>query len=62
MVMEREIPQPSTASSYDEFPYQSFPFPQTHPDRLDVMKRLAEDTRCATEGAAEAAIAACAAL
>jgi adenosylhomocysteine nucleosidase len=35
---------------------------KTHPDRLDVMKRLAEDTRCATEGAAEAAIAACAAL
>jgi adenosylhomocysteine nucleosidase len=35
---------------------------ETHPDRLDVLKRLAEDTRCATEGAAEAAIAACAAL
>jgi adenosylhomocysteine nucleosidase len=35
---------------------------ETHPDRLDVMKRLAVDTRCATEGAAEAAIAACAAL
>jgi adenosylhomocysteine nucleosidase len=35
---------------------------ETHPDRLDVMKRLAEDTRSATEGAAEAAIAACAAL
>jgi adenosylhomocysteine nucleosidase len=35
---------------------------ETHPDRLAVMKRLAEDTRCATEGAAEAAIAACAAL
>jgi nucleoside phosphorylase len=34
----------------------------THPDRLAVLKRLAEDTRCATEGAAEAAIAACAAL
>jgi adenosylhomocysteine nucleosidase len=35
---------------------------ETHPDRLDVMKRLADDTRSATEGAAEAAIAACAAL
>jgi adenosylhomocysteine nucleosidase len=33
-----------------------------HPDRLDVLKRLADDTRSATEGAAEAAIAACAAL
>jgi adenosylhomocysteine nucleosidase len=35
---------------------------EAHPERLDVLKRLAEDTRCATEGAAEAAIAACAAL
>jgi hypothetical protein len=35
---------------------------EAHPDRLPVLKRLADDTRCATEGAAEAAIAACASL
>lgn len=26
--------------SYDEFPYQSFPFPQSHPDRLATIGRL----------------------
>jgi adenosylhomocysteine nucleosidase len=35
---------------------------EAHPDRLDVLKRLASYTEKATEGAAAAAIAACAAL
>ena len=35
---------------------------EQHPDRLAVLKRLAKDTAQATEGAAAAAIAACAAL
>jgi adenosylhomocysteine nucleosidase len=35
---------------------------EEHPGRLDVLKRLARDTESATEGAAAAAIAACAAL
>lgn len=35
---------------------------EEHPDRLDVLKRLASDTENATEAAAAAAIAACAAL
>jgi adenosylhomocysteine nucleosidase len=35
---------------------------EEHPGRLDVLRRLAKDTENATEGAAAAAIAACAAL
>ena len=35
---------------------------EQHPERLAVLKRLAKDTEQATEGAAAAAIAACAAL
>jgi adenosylhomocysteine nucleosidase len=35
---------------------------EQHPDRLEVLKRLAHDTEKATEAAATAAIAACAAL
>ena len=33
-----------------------------HPDQLPVLKRLAQDTRMATEAAAAAAVEACAAL
>lgn len=29
-----------TTSSYDQVPYESFPFPQTHPDRLATLGRL----------------------
>jgi methyltransferase-like protein/2-polyprenyl-3-methyl-5-hydroxy-6-metoxy-1,4-benzoquinol methylase len=34
--------EPSTtrASSYDDFPYESFPYPQTHPDRLAAIATL----------------------
>ena len=35
---------------------------EENPDRLEVLQRLAKDTEKATEGAAAAAIAACAAL
>jgi adenosylhomocysteine nucleosidase len=35
---------------------------EEHPDRLSVLKRLAHDTKTATEAAAAAAVAACAAL
>ncbi len=29
-----------TAITYDELPYKSFAFPQTHPDRLATIARL----------------------
>ena len=30
----------ATRTSYDEVPYESFPFPQTHPDRMATLGRL----------------------
>src|SRR5262245_31623646 len=33
-------PSDRTATSYDEVPYESLPFAQTHPDRLDTVATL----------------------
>ena len=33
------MPQPPTAT-YDDLPYPSYPFPQTHPDHLAVLATL----------------------
>lgn len=45
--MSESGPKPRT--SYDEVPYASFPFPQTHPDRMATLARLMGLTAPAVE-------------
>jgi methyltransferase-like protein/SAM-dependent methyltransferase len=38
--MDNPVPETDKVNSYDEVPYESQPFPQSHPDRLATIARL----------------------